>query len=522
MVNKMNKITLNMIMINDSDYITVQEYADKNGVSALDLIEDIVLGKYQSAVCLINKNEECITSISSDQNIKLPLSESDDYITAREYAVKHDLCYAVLIRKMKDGVYKTARQDNSNHWYIRRDEPVDGCREGYVTLREYADKHNIHYSEMTRMLRGGYFVTAYQDSGRHWYLKDTDVKTKPVVYDPELEGYIPLKEYAETHGVSYGAITEDVRLGLYDDVIKRKTNRFIYIKEDAKCVTERQALRGYISLRRYAEVNEVDIAVLRQDVNNGLYNTAKKYNNRWYLKPQERCHSYKGMNNYISSLEYSKQHNVSHQQLIEDITAGKYKTAVKYYKHWFLDKDEDCKTSALKSEQTNGKYITVSKYAKIHNVKNKKVLADIKAGRYETAEYIGSRWFLDADEPCKTLTEDYISLAAYAKLHGVSRVRLREDVLQGLYSTATSRDGSRIFINKNEKFKTFDRRKKDNKPKQSNYISISKYAEIHGVSYQKVLLDVKAEVYQSAELRGSRWFIDESEPFKSAYKRKRK
>ena len=57
------------LMINDSDYITVQEYADKNGVSALDLIEDIVLGKYQSAVCLINKNEECITDYIYELNL---------------------------------------------------------------------------------------------------------------------------------------------------------------------------------------------------------------------------------------------------------------------------------------------------------------------------------------------------------------------------------------------------------------------------------------------------------------------
>lgn len=48
-------------------------------------------------------------------------------------------------------------------------------------------------------------------------------------------------------------------------------------------------------------------------------------------------------------------------------------------------------------------------------------------------------------------------------------------------------------------------------------------ALIHdGVPYQKLFLNVKAGVYQTAELRGSRWYIDESEPFKSAYKRKRK
>ena len=89
------------------------------------------------------------------------------------------------------------------------------------------------------------------------------------------------------------------------------------------------------------------------------------------------------------------------------------------------------------------------------------MLADIKAGLYETAEYIGSKWYLSVDEPCKTLTEDYISLNAYAKLHGVSRIRLREDVMRGLYTIAVkSHDGLRIYINKNEEYKTVDRRKK--------------------------------------------------------------
>lgn len=510
------------VIDNKADYVSVQEYADLHGVSVMNLLEDIIEGKYQSAICVIHKNEKCVTVFSSAQKKPVDLSESEEYIAAKEYAEMHGLCYGTFVRKLRDGVYTTALQDSSNRWYIRRDEPVDGCREGYITAKEYAKKHSMHYSVMSTLLRDGYFNTAYQDSGKRWYLKEDDVKTKPVIVDPEFEGYIPLKDYAEKHGVNYGTISEDIRLGLYDDVIKRKSYRYIYIKEDAECKTGKRAVRGYVSLRKYAENNEVDITVLRQDIKSGLYKTAKKVGNRWYLKPQERCHSYRGMNSYLTSAEYAKQNNVSHQRLIEDIAAGKYKTVVKRYKHWYIDKNEKCKTLVLKDDHKEEKLIKASEYARLHNVNNKKVLADIKAGLYETAEYIGSKWYLSVDEPCKTLTEDYISLNAYAKLHGVSRIRLREDVMRGLYTTAVkSHDGLRIYINKNEEYKTVDRRKKENKSKESNYISISKYAAIHGVPYQKLFLDVKAGVYQTAELRGSRWYIDEAEPFKSAYKRKR-
>lgn len=519
-MNKKQKEKRNKIDI--TGYVSFRDYANHNSISVMNLFEDILLGKYHSAICLIKEDEKCVTSYSTVQEQTGTVSQSPDYISAKEYAEIHNLSYGVLIRKLKSGVYKTAVQEKSNRWYIRRDEPVDGRKEGYITSKEYADSHHIHYSEMSRLLREGYFSTAYQDSGKHWYLKESDVKTKPAFNDPEFEGYIALKEFAKKHDVNYGSISEDVRLGLYDDVIKKRNYRFIYIRENAKCLTDKQAVRGYVSLRKYADINEIDILVLRQDVNNGLYKTAKKINNRWYLKPQERCHSYRGMSNYITSSKYAEMNGVPHQLLITDITAGKYKTAVKHYKHWYIDKNEELKTHVSEDTQLKDKYISVAEYAILHNVRNKKVLADIKSGLYETAEYIGSRWYLKEDEPCKTLSEEYISLAAYAKMHGVSRIRLREDVLQGMYTTAVSHNGLRTYINKNEEFKSFDRRKKENKVQKSQYISVSKYADVHDISYQKLLIDVKAGVYETAEQRGSRWFIDESEPCKTVYIRKRK
>ena len=85
------------------------------------------------------------------------VSNPDEFISAREFAQLHDLNYAVLVRKLKEGKYESAIKDKSNRWYIRQDEEIDGCREGYVTAKEYAEQNGISYSVMTSELNRGYY-----------------------------------------------------------------------------------------------------------------------------------------------------------------------------------------------------------------------------------------------------------------------------------------------------------------------------------------------------------------------------
>ena len=134
---------------------------------------------------------------------------------------------------------------------------------------------------------------------------------------------------------------------------------------------------------------------------------------------------------------------------------------------------------------------------------------------------INGRWYIKEDEPCKTYGDNYISLAAYAKLHNVSRSKLLEDVESGVYSTPVTKH-NRWLIDKNEPFKSVDKRKKENK--EQIIISARQYSINHKLPYIKVLADMKAGNYATAFQNGNRWFIDSKESPKTKvrpYKRKK-
>lgn len=608
------------------EFVSIKTYADMYNISPLLLLEDILEGKYHSAICLINKDEECVSAFNEKSRPKGTVSRSKDYVLVKEYAANHNMNPTTVMKKIHQGKYKTAIKE-SNRWYIHKDDEEIKLMNGYVTAKEYADSHKIKYYTVLRDLSLGLYPSAYQDEGRHWFLNENDVRQDPDIID-EFENYVSSKEYCNQHGISYNTFICDVRNGLYDENIKKKPNGRIFIREDAKCITSAKGVKSYISIEKYASNNKVDLDVLISDVENGVYNTAKLIDGRWYLKPQEKCHSYKGMDDYITLSKYAKNnevdyyallsdvkkgiyntavksglhwyidgnekcktqikgegfddfltvgefaklHNTSRKSITEDVRVGVYETAVKIGSYWYIHKDEPCKTltddylsitayAALhgidriklrraveqglyktakkknkryyihkdepvkefvdfKGEIITDDFIPVSMYATLHNVKRIKVLDDISKGIYETAKQIGTRWFIQKDEPCKTLTEDYISLAAYAKLHGVSRAKLLDDIENGVYLTVKHK-GSCTYIHINEEFKSVDKRKKSKAIIEPEYISVPEYAKQHNFSYLKILEDVKKGVYSTAYQKGSRWYIDSAEPCKSIDRRKK-
>ena len=158
------------------NYISVQQYADNHNISVLNLLEDIIAGKYKSAICIIGSDEDCVTSNTSNPTTMAEVSNPDEFISAREFAQLHDLNYAVLVRKLKEGKYESAIKDKSNRWYIRQDEEIDGCREGYVTAKEYAEQNGISYSVMTSELNRGYYKSAYQESNKGKHKRNNSIR----------------------------------------------------------------------------------------------------------------------------------------------------------------------------------------------------------------------------------------------------------------------------------------------------------------------------------------------------------
>ncbi len=97
---------------------------------------------------------------------------------------------------------------------------------------------------------------------------------------------------------------------------------------------------------------------------------------------------------------------------LDDIKAGVYETSAKIGYYWYIDRNEKCKSvkpkkikksKKQKQEKSKKNYISVSAYAKLHNFSAQKVRKDVLDGLYETAIQKGSRWYIDKDEPCKSV-----------------------------------------------------------------------------------------------------------------------
>ena len=172
--------TTNTVPIIDQskDYVSIKTYADMYNISPLLLLEDIIEGKYQSAICLISKDEECKSSFSEKSRPKGTVSRSPDYILVKEYAAIRNLTASTVMKRIHQGKYKTAVKE-SNKWYIHKDDEEIKLMNGYVTAKEYADSHKIKYYTVLRDLELGLYPTAYQDEGRHWFLNKNDVRQDP-------------------------------------------------------------------------------------------------------------------------------------------------------------------------------------------------------------------------------------------------------------------------------------------------------------------------------------------------------
>ena len=132
-----------------------------------------------------------------------------------------------------------------------------------------------------------------------------------------------------------------------------------YIKETAKCKTAnlRNEIKGYLSLREYADDRDIELDKLKRDVIRGVYTTAKKVSNRWYIKETEKCKP-------------------------TETKRGR---------------------KSKKQKKSEKEYISVSAYAKLHSFSAQKIRRDIENGLYETATRKGSRWYIDKHEPCKSV-----------------------------------------------------------------------------------------------------------------------
>ena len=102
---------------------------------------------------------------------------------------------------------------------------------------------------------------------------------------------------------------------------------------------------GLISLEEYARTKGLSSISLSRQARKGALKSAKKIGKKWYALKSEldaKYYEYSVIpsNDYVTLKEYSQIYELEYKNLLSDVRKGKYQTAIKNGKNWYLDRKE--------------------------------------------------------------------------------------------------------------------------------------------------------------------------------------
>lgn len=100
-----------------------------------------------------------------------------------------------------------------------------------------------------------------------------------------------------------------------------------------------------VSLEEYAKSKGLSNISLSRQARKGNLKSAKKIGKKWYAIKSEldaKYYEYSVIpsDDYVTLKEYSSIYDLDYEILLSDVRKGKYQSAIKNGKHWYLDKKE--------------------------------------------------------------------------------------------------------------------------------------------------------------------------------------
>lgn len=104
----------------NEEYVKISEYAETKGMSYISISRQARKGNIKSAK-KIGKKWYALKSELDARYYEYSIIPSDDYVTLKEYAEIHELDYDMLLVDVRKGKYKTPIK-NGKFWYIDKNE----------------------------------------------------------------------------------------------------------------------------------------------------------------------------------------------------------------------------------------------------------------------------------------------------------------------------------------------------------------------------------------------------------------
>lgn len=202
---------------------------------------------------------------------------------------------------------------------------------------------------------------------------------------------VKLVDYAKIKGVGIDSLKEKARKGIFKTAIKKGKTWYAEKTELDTIYCDYKVLssKDFINLEEYASLYGINQSTLHRAVQFGQYKTAVKYKRRWYIDKNEKP----ALDDYLTITEYAKLHNKPRSEILKLVNKGLIKS-IKF-------NDKGGNIYIPKNEKLIN-YISLNKYANIHNVPYYRILDDAKNNVYSSVKVVNTKWYIDMEEPCMT------------------------------------------------------------------------------------------------------------------------
>lgn len=220
-----------------------------------------------------------------------------------------------------------------------------------LKVKDFAEEASTDFLLFERVLKSGGVKSAELIDGEYYADEDELVSLLKANAFAPPENYILLYEYARSHELSPGRISRFALAGWFKTALKYKykwyidKNEHIFITGDRdisrrthdRLFKDKELLKGKITAAEYAKMHGVDEKEIIHLINVGLLKGIQPVN-RWYFVDKDEPFVH-----YMPITSYAQKYNLNHERVYSDILDGKYKTAVKTKKKWFIVADEQPK-----------------------------------------------------------------------------------------------------------------------------------------------------------------------------------
>lgn len=218
------------------------------------------------------------------------VANSPNYISVKKFAIENNLNPYTIIAYATKGKFKTAVKAK-NQWFVSKDDPfikeiLDmSLPEGYVSIEEYANLHNIDRMKVVNDVRRGLYKTSILINlparKEKWFLHKDDVSVIDSLTEVSDENFLTVDELSEKFNMKKSTILHKIHNGQYPSA-KKIGSKWYVNSEEVKPL-----YYGLVRIKTYSDNHNVSVGIIRKRIHDGLVESAIRVDGVWYLDDNE-------------------------------------------------------------------------------------------------------------------------------------------------------------------------------------------------------------------------------------------